>query len=161
MPYTSKIAQFSRSLPDLATETDSIFRSSLHVLLVEPNECMRQCLTVLLNHYDYNVTCAATACEAIAHASQSAPHAVILSADFHDADDFDLCRQLRMLPDMARSVFLGITGQYFEGMYKFAKAAGFNRYYLKPVLLTTFMTILNSLLFNQFQGPMAMPRLSH
>jgi hypothetical protein len=34
-------------------------------------------------------------------------------------------------------------------MYKFAKSAGFDQYYLKPVLLTTFMAVLNSMLSRQ------------
>jgi CheY-like chemotaxis protein len=151
VPYTSKIAQFSRSLPDLPLTLDPVLPATPHVLLVEPNEYMRQCLNALLSHYKYNVTCAADICEAIASASACTPQAVILSADFHGPDDFAICKQLRDLPQMASSIFLGITGYYFEGMYKFAKSAGFDQYYLKPVLLTTFMTILNSMLLNQAQ----------
>ena len=151
MPYTSKIAQFSRSLPDLPSTLDPVLPATPHVLLVEPNECMRECLNALLSHYKYHVTCASNICEAIASASACAPQAVILSADFRGPDDFTICKQLRDLPQTASSIFLGITGYYFEGMYKFAKSAGFDQYYLKPVLLTTFMTILNSMLLNQAQ----------
>ena len=151
MPYTSKIAQFTRSLHELPSTPEPVLPAAPHVLLVEPNEYMRQCLNALLSHYKYNVTCAADICEAIASASQCAPHAVILSADFRGPDDFTICKQLREMPQTASSIFLGITGYYFEGMYKFAKSAGFDQYYLKPVLLTTFMTILNSMLLHQAQ----------
>jgi CheY-like chemotaxis protein len=144
-------------LPDLAAKADLALQESLHVLLVEPNEYMRQCLKALLNHYQYNVTCAANACEALAYAGQCAPQAVILSADFRSPEDFELCKQLRSIPETASSIFLGITGYYFEDMYKLAKSAGFDQYYLKPVLLTTFMTILNSMLLNQFQVSVPRP----
>jgi CheY-like chemotaxis protein len=149
VPYANKIAQFSRSLSDLPSTPDPVAPAAPHVLLVEPNEHMRQGLNVLLSHYKYNVTCAADICEAIASASQCPPQAVILSADFRGPEDFTICKQLRDMPQTASSIFLGITGYYFEGMYKFAKSAGFDQYYLKPVLLTTFMTILNSMLLNQ------------
>jgi CheY-like chemotaxis protein len=151
VPYSNKIAQFSRALSDLPPPSNPVSPAPLHVLLVEPNEYMRECLTALLNHYKYHVTCAANICEAIACASQCPPHAVILSSDFRSPEDLTICTQLRTIPETASSIFLGITGYYFEGMYKFAKSAGFDQYYLKPVLLTTFMTILNSLLSHQSQ----------
>jgi CheY-like chemotaxis protein len=149
VPYSSKIAQFSRVLSDLPLPPNPVSPDPLHVLLVEPNECMRECLTALLNHYKYHVTCAANICDAVASATQCPPHAVILSSDFRGPEDFAICTQLRTIPETASSIFLGITGYYFEGMYKFAKSAGFDQYYLKPVLLTTFMTILNSMLSHQ------------
>jgi CheY-like chemotaxis protein len=149
VPYSSKIAQFSRALSDLPLPPNAVSQDPLHVLLVEPNECMRECLTALLNHYKYHVTCAANLYEAVASASQCPPHAVILSSDFRSPEDFTICKQLRTIPETASSIFLGITGYYFEGMYKFAKSAGFDQYYLKPVLLTTFMAVLNSMLSHQ------------
>ena len=155
MPYSSKVAQFSRVLSDLPLPSDPVSPDPQHVLLVEPNECMRECLTALLNHYKYHVTCAANICDAVASASQCPPHAVILSSDFRGPEDFTICKQLRTIPETASSIFLGITGYYFEGMYKFAKSAGFDQYYLKPVLLTTFMTILNSMLSHQSHLGMA------
>jgi CheY-like chemotaxis protein len=155
VPYSSKLAQFSRALSDLPLPSNPVSPDPMHVLLVEPNECMRECLTALLNHYKYHVTCATDICEAIASASQCPPHAVILSSDFHSEEDFAICKQLRTIPETASSIFLGITGYYFEGMYKFAKSAGFDQYYLKPVLLTTFMTILNSMLSHQGRAGLA------
>jgi len=149
VPNSSKIAQFSRALSNLPLPPNAISPDPLHVLLVEPNECMRECLTVLLNHYKYHVTCAVNICEAVASASQCPPNAVILSSDFRGPEDFTICKELRTIPETASSIFLGITGYYFEGMYKFAKSAGFDQYYLKPVLLTTFMAILNTMLSHQ------------
>jgi CheY-like chemotaxis protein len=155
LPYTSKIAQFTLSLPAPAAKADPVVHPALHVLLVEPNDYLRQCFKALLSHYKYTVACAANTCEAIASASQVAPHAVILSSDFRSPEDFALCKQLRTIPETAGSKFLGLTEHYFEDMYKLAKSAGFDRYYLKPIQLTTFMTILNSMLMGHAPHPAA------
>jgi DNA-binding response OmpR family regulator len=146
VPYTSQIAQFNRSLPDLAENADTGLQNPLRVLLYEQNDFLRQCMTALLNHYKYMVACARNNCEAMAYARQFSPHAVILSSNFRSPTDFALCKELRSIPETAASIFLGITGHYFEDMHRIAKSAGFDRYYLKPVPLTTFMSVLNSML---------------
>jgi CheY-like chemotaxis protein len=115
---------------------------SRHVLLVEEDEEIRDIYTTLFESQGFDVSAASSACEALDHARHTPVAAVFSSLVFRDMGGFDLCRQLRAMPDTADSLIVALTGYSESGIEEKVKEAGFDAYLLKPVRLQTLLALV-------------------
>lgn len=89
--------------------------TSKHVLLVEPNDDLRNTLTLLLECFGHQVTPSKDAKEALALAVSQPPDVVLAEVRRIGMEMHDLCLQLRNLPNKCRIVaFTGDTSPQTE-----------------------------------------------
>ena len=122
----------------------SLSRRKAHVLLVEEDDEVRDVYTELLVFHGYTVSGAKCALEALSYAKQ-APDAVFSSLVFRDMSGFELCRQLRAMPQTANSLIVALTGYSEGGIEKATKKAGFDAYRLKPIGIQDMLSLLGQI----------------
>ena len=79
--------------------------------------------------------------DALAHAMHS-PQAVFSSLVFRDMDGFELCGQLRAMPETPDSLIAAVTGYCEPDIERKVLYAGFNAYLFEPVSLQDFPSLL-------------------
>ena len=119
----------------------SLSRPEAHVLLVEEDDEVRDVYTDFLVFHGCTVSAAKGALEALAYAKQ-APDAVFSSLVFRDMSGFELCRQLRAMPQTTNSLIVALTGYSERGIEKATQEAGFDAYYLKPIGFQDMLSLL-------------------
>lgn len=121
------------------------FVAPLHVLLVEQDEEIRALFTTLLTAYGAKVSVASDAHAALAIATSNPPQAVFSSIVFHDMDGFELCRRLRARTETCESLIVALTGYSENKIEEKIRAAGFDRYLLKPVSIHVVISLLETI----------------
>ncbi|WP_374199493.1 response regulator [Massilia sp. Bi118] len=81
-----------------------------HVLLVEPNDDLRETMTLLLQCFGYQITSSKNANEALALALSQPPDVVLTEVRMIDMEMHDLCQRLRALPNMNGCRIVAFTG---------------------------------------------------
>ena len=114
----------------------------LHILLAEQDDDIRSLFAALFGSRGHTVSQAKNASEALDCVERKAPDVVFSSLVFGDLNGFELCRRLRAMPQTAASLIVALTGYTESGIQAKAKAAGFDRYFLKPVQLHAVLDLL-------------------
>lgn len=110
----------------------------LRILLVENNEELLGLFKDAMSAFEYEVMGARTFKEAIAIVPTCVPDVVFSAISLKDESGLVLCEHLRKIPETANALLVAITG-YGTAFRDAAVAAGFDRYLVKPVQLTTML----------------------
>ena len=114
----------------------------LHILLAEQDDDIRGLFAMLFGSRGHTVSHARNAVEALDCVERQAPDVVFSSLVFGDLSGFELCRRLRSMPQTAASLIVALTGYTESGIQAKVKAAGFDRYFLKPAQLHEVLDLL-------------------
>ena len=99
------------------------------VLVVEDEAPMRRVLRATLTSHGYDVVEAATAAEALAHATAYAPEVIVLDLGLPDADGLDVCARIR---EWSVTPILVLSARGQESDKIGALDAGADDYLVKP-----------------------------
>lgn len=80
--------------------------ASPNILIVDDNEDIRELVSKLLMSEGYGATVAADGDDMMAHLAEHKPDLILLDVMLPKRDGFELCRQLRMDPDMPPIIML-------------------------------------------------------
>jgi len=117
----------------------------LHLLLVERDDDVRNILEALFITQGYIVSCARAPEEALELVTGNVPDVIFSSLVFADMDGFELCRQLRTLPETSEKFIVALTGYSDDNIEKASLDAGFDKYLPKPVSLEVLLSVLKPL----------------
>ncbi len=124
-----------QELPALS-ETRTVPQPSgkrFRILIIEDNRDAADSLRLLLNIMGHEARVAYTGPEGVAAAKEWHPDVVYCDIGLPGIDGYEVARQLRRLPGMAKALLVAITGYGQEPDVKRGKEAGFDHYFLKPI----------------------------
>lgn len=116
----------------------------LHVLIVDRDKSTRKLLQTLFLSAGHTVTCARGPAEALELVKFTAPDAIFSALVFESMDGFELCRQLRAMPETACKFIVALTGLWSTGVEEAVLSAGFDRYLFKPVNMQFLLSLLDT-----------------
>jgi signal transduction histidine kinase/ActR/RegA family two-component response regulator len=119
-----------------AASADTAAPSQAHglkLMLVDDNVDAAQTLGLLLESGGHAVTVAHSPFDALARAAQQAFDVYLLDIGLPGMNGYELARRLRGLPNGDRATLVAITGYGQQSDQAEAVAAGFDRYFVKPV----------------------------
>lgn len=103
------------------------------VLLIEDNRDSAESLRQYLELVGHRVSVAHSGPEGVRAAGAAAPDVVISDIGLPGMSGYEVCRELRKAPALARTRILALSGHGSEGTREEAAAAGFDGFLLKPV----------------------------
>ena len=107
--------------------------SRLPILVVEDLHDTADSLAMLLELWGYQPTVVYEGKKAIEAASTLCPDVILLDIDLPDVNGYNVARQLRQIPELAKTLVLAITGYRQESDAQCCKEDGIDLYFLKPV----------------------------
>ena len=103
------------------------------ILIVEDRDVDRQYLATLLGYYDHRVVEASDGVQALAQAARHRPDLVISDVLMPKLDGYEFVRQMRSLPDIARTPVIFYTASYHEReAMALARQCGVSDVLIKP-----------------------------
>jgi CheY-like chemotaxis protein len=115
------------------------------VLVVERNKDTRELFADLLAGIGYAVRTAETAAEALACVPSFRPNAVFSAIGLADQSGFELCAELRKIPETAAALIIAITGHLPPEHVQLSRDAGFDQYLIKPIQIETLLETMKLL----------------
>jgi CheY-like chemotaxis protein len=106
---------------------------SLHILLVDDNRDLIDGLTVLLASGGHHVEVAYDGVAGMEAARRSPPDVALVDLGLPRMNGFELARQLRQDPTVARTVLIALSGFGRDEDLEEATRAGFDQHLIKPV----------------------------
>ena len=106
---------------------------SLRILVVDDNVDAATMLVMLLEAAGHQVAVEYGAHEALARAEAEAPEVCLLDIGLPRMDGTELAQRLRLLPEMAGSMLIAVTGYGQESDRQRTLAAGFDHHLVKPL----------------------------
>lgn len=116
------------------------------VLVVDDNVDAAHVLGMFLDLAGYQVTVVHSAQAALEYAGREAPDACLLDIGLPDMDGNALAQRLRAQPATASSNLIAITGYGQESDRLKTTDAGFDRHFVKPVVMEKLLAALSELL---------------
>jgi len=117
----------------------------LHLLIVERDDDVRNVLEALFVSQGYTVSCARDPAQALELVPLKVPDVIFSSLVFVNTHGFELCRQLRALPETSDKFIVALTGYSDDNLEKAILDGGFDKYLPKPVSLEVLLSILKPL----------------
>lgn len=114
---------------------ESICSESTHILVVDDNKDSRETLAAVLRIWNHSVAEAEDGPTCLKIASASAPDVILLDIGMPHMDGFEVARQLRELPQLARTRIIAVTAYGTAADKQRAARAGFDEHFTKPVAL--------------------------
>lgn len=109
------------------------------VLVVDDNPATRYSTSRVLKNARFNVLEASMGVEAVSMASKYLPDAVVLDVNLPDIDGFQVCRELRSLPETSRTPVIHLSATYVTDLHKVqgleAGADGYLTHPVEPLVL--------------------------
>lgn len=115
-----------------------------HILLVEQNIEICTLFTAVFTSQGHTVSVAREPLEAFEKAQTKPPGAIFSSIVFDEMDGFELCRQLRRMPEVSDILIVALTGYSENGIEAKVRDAGFDKYLLKPVSIHVLLSLLDT-----------------
>ena len=112
------------------------------VLVVDDNADAGAMLAMLLEAHGYRVLVEQGSRAALATAERERPDVCVLDIGLPDMDGRQLAAALRQMPAMAGAMLVAVTGYGGEADRREALDAGFDHYLVKPVDVTSVITLL-------------------
>ncbi len=128
-------------VPDDGT---SVCQAPRRLLIVEDNEALAQTVGWMAETAGYDYLVCESADQALASATEYAPHVAILDIGLPGMSGFELCRRLRALPAFKDVRFIAQTGNTSDEYRHHARNVGFDYYVMKPVSLENLHNILKA-----------------
>jgi PAS domain S-box-containing protein len=138
---TGRGAEFTVRLP-LGQEPPALSETStspqpsekqLRILVIEDNRDAADSLRLLLHIMGHEAKVAYAGPEGVAAAKEWPPEVVLCDIGLPGIDGYEVARQLRRLPGMAKTLLVAITGYGQEPDVKRSKEAGIDHHFLKPI----------------------------
>jgi CheY-like chemotaxis protein len=107
--------------------------SRLPILVVEDLHNTADSLALLLELWGYQPTVVYEGKKAIEAASTLCPDIILLDIDLPDGNGYNVARQLRQIPELAKTLLLAITGYRQESDAQRCRETGIDLRFLKPV----------------------------
>ncbi len=127
-PMTRSISATPPERPERSSTS-----STLRVLMVDDSDDGATSLALLLQVWGHTTRIAHDGPQAIEAAREFRPDLVFLDIGLPVMDGYEVCRRLRDNPDLARTIFVALTGWGGEEDKKRAQDAGFAFHLVKPV----------------------------
>jgi len=118
---------------------------SRSALVVDDVMDVTDMLSVLLTHAGYDVTCAATAPEALARAREQRFDVVISDIGMPEMNGYELAEALRSLPGYDSVPLVAVTGYSMFDDRTRSLTAGFNEHVTKPIDPRAFLDLIEQL----------------
>ena len=130
-----------------ARKNDSVqkFNESRSALVVDDVADVTDMLSVLLTHAGYDVTCAATAPEALTLARDQHFDIVISDIGMPEMNGYELAQALRSLPGYESVPLVALTGYSMFDDRSRSLTAGFNAHVTKPIDPRAFLDLIEQL----------------
>ena len=107
------------------------------ILIVDDNTDSAKSLATLQNRRGHQTRVAFNGPEAIATAAEFRPEIILLDIGLPGMDGFEVARQIRAMPTLARTFLVAMTGYASAADRADATAAGFDEHLVKPIDLET------------------------
>jgi signal transduction histidine kinase/ActR/RegA family two-component response regulator len=121
----------------------------LRIMVVDDNQDAADTLSRLLVGNGHAVMTAYTAESALTLAESEIPNVFLLDIGLPDMDGYELARQLRMRPSLAKSTLIAVTGYGQPEDRQRTTAAGFSHHLVKPADLVRLWTLLEQVAASQ------------
>ena len=119
--------------------------ASHRILIVDDTAAASYMLGKLLEMLGQRVRTANSGQAALEAVEAEVPDLIISDIGMPELDGYELARRLRQNPKLNRTPLVALTGHSQTGDQERAQAAGFDRYFLKPIGLETLQKLLTSL----------------
>ena len=114
----------------------------LKIMVVDDNADAADALAMFLEALGHEVTVEYDAQRALERARSEYVHVFLLDIGLPNMDGNELARQLRLLPSLASSCLIAVTGYGQEQDKNSTSAAGFNHHFVKPLDITKLTSVL-------------------
>lgn len=114
---------------------ESITSETTRILVVDDNKDSRETLAAVLRIWNHSVEEAEDGPSCLKLASASSPDVILLDIGMPHMDGFEVARQLRELPQLARTRIIAVTAYGSTADKQRAARAGFDEHFTKPVSL--------------------------
>lgn len=114
---------------------ESISGEAARILVVDDNKDSRETLAAVLRIWNHSVEEAADGPTCLALASAFAPAVILLDIGMPHMDGCEVARQLRKLPQLARTRIIAVTAYGTHADKERTAQAGFDEHFTKPVSL--------------------------
>jgi PAS domain S-box-containing protein len=105
----------------------------LRILIIEDNRDAADSLRLLLSLMDHEARVAYTGPNGVAAAKELRPDVVLCDIGLPGIDGYEVARQIRRLPGMAKALLVAITGYGQDPDVQRSKEAGIDHHFLKPI----------------------------
>lgn len=119
---------------------------SRHVLIVDDDTITLNLLQLILRSVGFETTIAKNGIEALELLEQFLPDVVLLDIQMPLMNGLEVCRRIRNNKRLAQLPVILLTTNAKHSKWKEAKAAGANKYLLKPIKRETLTNEINELL---------------
>ncbi len=116
--------------------------SGLRIMIVEDNEALAQTTGWLVEMLGHDYRLAHSGREALDTVMDYRPQVMMLDIGLPGMNGYDLCRELRQLPDLKDTVFIAQTGWGQDEHRQRAREAGFDHHMVKPIALDSLDSVL-------------------
>ncbi len=120
-------------------------KNSYRVLIVDDNEASAKTLGWTLEILGHDIRLAHEGNEAIEIAKSYLPHIILLDIGLPGMNGYEICKVLRLFPELERTVIIAQTGWGQKEHLIRSKEAGFNHHLVKPVSIEKLENILAEL----------------
>ncbi len=122
---------------------DKLYDTLPHrVLIVDDNADAARSLSMLLEMSGHECKLAFDGKKALKMAAGYKPRYVFLDLGMPGLDGYELCTQMREIPELANAIFIAQTGWSGEEFVKKARNSGFHHHLVKPVDFNEITAIL-------------------
>jgi CheY-like chemotaxis protein len=119
----------------------------LRILLVEDLQDCADSMALLLKLWGCKPTVVYEGKQAIEVAATLHPDVVFLDIGLPDVDGYEVARQIRRMPELARTRLVAVTGYGREEDIRRCQEAGIDVHFLKPVDAEEIKKVLTSLVY--------------
>ena len=119
--------------------------TTMRIMIVEDNEALAQTTGWLVEMLGYDYTLAAHGKQAIEMAPQYRPDVMMLDIGLPGMNGYELCQHLKLMPEMAKTVFIAQTGWGESEHRRLTREAGFDHHMVKPLYLEALQTLLGEI----------------
>jgi len=126
-------------------EKPTLPRTRRRLLLVEDNRDSAATLASLLELAGHEVRVVHDGRRALPLSLDYRPQAVVMDIGVPGLNGYEVARQFRASPELARTPLIALTGYGDDNARREARAAGFDHYLVKPVEPSSLMTIIDQL----------------
>jgi CheY-like chemotaxis protein len=119
--------------------------TSRRILIVEDNKDSAESLAMLLRLAQHDVQTVHDGCLALQAATAFEPDVILLDIGLPGISGYEVVRQLRSEPALAKAVIVALTGYGTEDDRRQSEAEGFAHHLVKPVKFDTLRRLLANL----------------
>lgn len=128
---------------DLA-ESGAAKNAPLRVLVVDDNHASAQTMGWMIELLGHDVRLAHDGQSAIETAKDFLPQVVLLDIGLPGKNGYEVCEQMKTLPELQKTLFIAQTGWGQDEHRKRSQEAGFQHHLVKPVSIQTLEPLLAS-----------------